>query len=373
MPLTTSNLLPIASPGALPECTPQQILFGPPVEPLERIKGYSPEKFEDFICEWAFYYVQEILKQYQQISHFGGAGDKGRDIVAYIDLASKACDIFQCKHYDHPLSPSDVWLELAKLCYYTHIKTIPIPRRYRFVAPQDVSAATGLLLEAPNDLRSGLIEVWQAATKEPLSKKLVKGTSILLDGDLLKHVNAFDFTIIGYKPILEVVAEHRKTTRFAPRFGGGLTKPLPSTPVPPTQLAAHETTYTSKLIDAYRDNLKDPAFDFDNLPAQVPFHRHFNRSRERFYCAETLREFARDALPEGTTFKAVQDQVFDRVVDVVEATHPCGYTRLVAVTNIAGGMQVTNHPLGVYLQTKSLQGICHQLANDDRITWVNDD
>lgn len=361
----------IEPPAIQTDCTPQQILTGPPIDPLDRVKIYSADQFEDFIKEWAYFFLQKISGKYERVMRFGGSGDQGRDIVAYAQLQpAPVCDYFQCKHYDHPLSVSDVLPELAKLCYFTFVGTIPVPKEYRFVAPYDVSADLGRLLESPDELRNELVRKWTATSKNSIKRRIISGQDVTLDNGLLQHVRDFDFSRVGCKPIHEVIDEHRRTVRYAPRFGGGLTKSLPSDQPPPAEIAPQETRYVEQLLEAYRDNTNDAALELTGLPSLEKLFRHFQRSRERFYCAETLREFAKDSLPDGTTFTAVQDQVFDAVVDVVESDHACGLTRLDATTRTAQSIHVANHPLGSYVKPKSLQGICHQLANDDRLKWV---
>lgn len=361
----------IEPPAIQSDCTPQQILTGPPIDPIDRIRIYSADQFEDFIKEWAFFYLQKVFGKYDRVMRFGGSGDQGRDIVGYAEPhPSLVCDYFQCKHYDHPLSLSDVLPELAKLCYFTFVGTIPVPRAYRFVAPHDVSAELGRLLEKPADIRAELIEKWSATSKNTIKRRIISGQDITLANGLLKHVEDFDFSRVGCKPIHELIEEHRQTIRYAPRFGGGLTKPLPADQSPPAEIAPQETRYVEQLLEAYRDNTKDAALALAGLQSLERLFRHFQRSRERFYCAETLREFAKDSLPDGTTFTAVQDQVFDAVIDTVDADHACGLTRLDATTRTAQSLRISNHPLGSYIKPKSLQGICHQLANDDRLKWV---
>jgi hypothetical protein len=367
----SDDIQQIERPTPRPQCSPEQILLGPSITPLDYIKLYSDADFEEFIREWAYFYLQELSHQYVKICRFGGAGDMGRDIVAYIDLAKQDCDIFQCKHYDHALHPGDIWPELAKLCYYTYGKRIPVPRKYVVLAPQDIGPELGRLLEDHIQLRSGLIAEWQNTTKkDSLAKKITKGSLIDLNGPLLAYVNAFDFSIVGHKPMLEIVAEHQKTIRYAPRFGGGLIKPCPPDKTPPDEIAPHESRYVEQLLEAYGDHLQDSTLDFAKLASQSALLAHFNRSRERYYCAETLREFARDTLPAAFTFENVQDQVHDAVIDTAEMPHASGYERVVETTKTAAAVHVTNHPLRSYLKPKSLMGICHQLANNDRLRWV---
>jgi hypothetical protein len=47
--------------------------------------------------------------------------DKGCDVVGIPQVGSLEWANFQCKHYDHPLMPSEVWVELGKVCFYTYI------------------------------------------------------------------------------------------------------------------------------------------------------------------------------------------------------------------------------------------------------------
>jgi hypothetical protein len=366
---------PVEKPAPCPECTPQQILSGPPVEPLDRIKNYSEAQFEAFIAEWAYYYLKELSGEYESVARTGGAGDKGRDVIGYVNKKpSIVYDVFQCKHYDAALAPSDIWIELAKLCHHTYTGVLAMPRKYRFVSPKDVGPKLGLLLEKPDELKAGLIKAWQNTTAaDPICKRLVAGATVLLDAHLLNHVEAFDFSVVGYKSMEEVVSEHRKTIRHAPRFGGGLVKSCPPDKSPPATPQPDEAVYVEALLAAYRDNLQDNTLDLTTLVKHGRLNQHFVRSRERFYCAETLREFAKDALPDGTTFEAVQDQIYEAIIDIVESDFPCGYSRVKEATKTASLLRVTNHILGSYLKSKSLQGICHQLANAARVEWVRND
>ncbi len=101
--------------------------------------------------------------------------------------------------------------------------------------------------------------------------------------------------------------------------------------------------------------------------------KDFRRQRERFYHAEALRNFARDTVPEGT-FDDLQDEVYHGVVDVTDATHPNGYERMKATVAQASTVALTANPLASVTKSQDRQGICHQLANEDRFKWVmNDD
>ena len=124
------------------------------------------------------------------------------------------------------------------------------------------------------------------------------------------------------------------------------------------------------MIEAYQDH-KDDGVKLETLSAHPELESHFARSRVRYFCAEMLRLDVRDNLPDGVTFEQVQDQVLDAVSDICEdRKHASGFDRVNAVTNHAGNYVVQDHPLKGYVKSQVLKGVCHQLANVDRLKWV---
>jgi hypothetical protein len=109
----------------------------------------------------------------------------------------------------------------------------------------------------------------------------------------------------------------------------------------------------------------------DDLKAHVSLSKDFLRQRERFYHAEALRNFARDTVPEGT-FESLQDEIYHGVVDTCDGTHANGFDRMRATITQAAQIAVTSNPLAPATKAQDRQGICHQLANEDRLTWVPD-
>ena len=58
------------------------------------------------------------------------------------------------------------------------------------------------------------------------------------------------------------------------------------------------------------------------------------------------------------------------VVDTHDASHPDGYARVCAVTKAARELQITANALISCTKPKDRDGICHQLANEDRMQWT---
>jgi hypothetical protein len=73
-------------------------------------------------------------------------------------------------------------------------------------------------------------------------------------------------------------------------------------------------------------------------------------------------------VPPGT-FKDLQSEVHAGVVDVEAAPHQDGYARMNAVTQAAAQLQLTSNALISVVKIHDRKGMCHQLANDDRLRW----
>lgn len=363
-----ADLDEIEQPGPQVPLTPEEILMGPSISPEKRIQLYEDGEFEEFIREWAFLCLQKS-GEYQGVRRFGGSGDLGRDIVGYLELPLKPArfDIYQCKHYKNPITPGEIWPEIAKLCVFTHEKRFPLPRYYFIVAPQDVGPKLGDLIDQPEKLRAELQVVWNNKCATAISK----GNSYILEGQLLTHIENFPFEIIRSKPIHEVIDDFSKCSRYAGRFGGGL-KRFPPDDLPPEVIDSREIRYVEQLIAAYSSEpgqkLRTVA---DVLASKFKYDLH--RQRERFYCAETLRRFARDNLPSAAPYEDISNQMYHGVIDCVIRTFSSGYQRMLETMKAAAQIEIANHPLRSYLKPQSKQGICHQLANDDRIHWVPED
>ena len=337
---------------------------GLPIPKAIRVKNFSPDEWEVFIEEWA----TSLENSYVKVRRFGGAGDCGVDIAGFCTDKGfeRTWDNYQCKRYAHPLRPSDIWVELGKIIYYSHIGEYTPPRKHYFVASHDVGTTLEKLLNKPTELHKKFKENWDGHCKS----KITTTKEIELNGDFLSYVDAFDFTIFSSKSHVELIEAHSHTGFHAVRFGGGLpARPEPETP--PAVPAASESRYIRQLLDAYGEHLGSPLPDMSALLAHSTLEKDFRRQRERFYHAEALRNFARDTVPEGT-FDDLKDEVYHGVVDVTDAVHPNGYERMKATVAQASTVALTANPLASATKSQDRQGICHQLANEDRLEWVVD-
>ncbi len=347
---------PTASPSSA------HVQSGIPVPKPIRVKNFSPDEWEDFIEEWA----TSLESVYIKVRRFGGAGDCGVDVAGFCTDKGfeDKWDNYQCKRYAHPLRPSDIWIELGKIIYYSSIGEYTPPRKHYFVASLGVGTTLEKLLNKPNELREKFKENWDGHCKSGITST----KKIELGGKLLSYVNAFDFKIFSSKSHVELIEAHSHTGFHAVRFGGGLPA-RPDPKAPPAVPAASESRYIRQLLDAYGDRLGCPIQDTSALVAHDMLEKDYRRQRERFYHAEALRNFARDTVPEGT-FDDLQDEVYHGVVDVTESPHSNGYERMKATVAQASSVALTANPLASVTKLQDRQGICHQLANEDRLKWV---
>lgn len=339
-----------------------RVLHGRLIPPQQQIFLYSSEEWEAFLEEWAHFQKTK----YKKIARLSGANDMGIDVAALTsdEGLHGVWDNYQCKHYDDALTPSIAFPEIGKILWYSFKKEYRPPRNYYFSAPRDCGMKLKKLLLNPEKLKVDFIASWQNSCAKNITDKEV----ISLDGDFLKYVQEFDFRIFQYKPTLELIDEHRKTPYFVRRFGGGLPD-RPKSACPPELPTGEESRYLQQLLQAYHSNKKVPFEDELALEGYPDLKAHFIRQREFFYHAESLRNFARDTVPSGT-FEELQDEVFAGVVDLQIQTFADGLAYLSATTQAAAELPMTANALIHVTKTQDKRGICHQLANVDRLIWV---
>jgi hypothetical protein len=353
-----SSTLLVTPPGR--NATPSDYVHsGQPIPAIERIRFFEPRAWEEFVLEW----VDSLRSEYERVERCGGAGDCGRDVIGISKCGTGVWDNYQCKHYRDPLTPSDVWTELGKLVYYTYLGEYTYPRKYSFVAPKGAGNKLSRLFKDKVSLKAQLIQNWDAYCLNGITTT----SQISLDQSLKAHLDKLDFSIFDAIPPLRLIDGHAKTKWHVSRFGGGL--PIrPPAVTPPDTPTAEEITYIRHLLDAYGSHLGRVIARLDDLKDD-DLKSHLLDSRREFYSAESLRTFSRDTLPPGE-FERLQDEVHSGIVDEVRVDHENGYRRVLAVVRVARSLQLTAHALVSRLTVRDRGGICHQLANDDKLRWI---
>jgi hypothetical protein len=157
---------PIVIPAATTVVAAQQMAGGPPIPPIARIRLYSAEEWEAFTNEWAHSFFQG-----KDVVRFSGAGDKGVDIAVFDpgQTFHGIWDGYQCKHYDNPLRPSDIYVELGKVLWFSFSGEYKAPRSYTFIAPRGIGTKLNSLLKSPDKFRQELVANWEKHCRKEIT------------------------------------------------------------------------------------------------------------------------------------------------------------------------------------------------------------
>ena len=345
----------------------EHVISGILIPKTQRVQLFSADEWEKFTEEWA----SSLKSSYHCVKRFAGAGDKGLDVVGFIasNQFSDGWDNYQCKFYDKPLTPTDAWVEFGKIIYFTHCGEYSPPRKYYFVAPKQIGTKLGKLLANAPKLKEELKRNWGKYCESAITST----ARIKLEGDLLAHLENFDFTIFDSISLVRMIEQHASTPFHAARFGGGLgTRPEPE--IPPEDTVSLDHRYVRQLLSVYAQSIGEDqqSPDLSLLDKDDGIRKNFRRQRERFYHAESLRNFSRDTVPPGV-FEALQNDIFDGVVEACESQHECSMNRLNATMSQAANVAVDASPLASATRPRDKQGMCHQLVNDSRLSWSEQD
>lgn len=342
--------------------TASHVVSGVPIPKTARIRQLSSAEWEEFTEEWA----SSLKSTYLKVERWGGAGDKGIDVVGIVDNKglNGVWDNYQCKHYQTALAPTDIWVEIGKVVYFSFNGDFYPPRKYYFICPQDIGTKLKNYLSNPDMLKTKLKINWAKYCET----KITSTSNIPLDGELLKYFDDFDFSIFSSRSHVELIEGHSNTPFHSVRFGGGL-RPRPPTENPPTEIQPSESRYIKQIYLAYSDHLSQKIENQADLNGHPNLGDDFLRQRERFYHAESLRNFARDSVPDGT-FDSLQDEVYHGVIDKHNMPYQDGLARMHETLSQSASLAIESNPLLSVIKVQDRQGICHQLANRDKLTWV---
>jgi hypothetical protein len=355
----TANSRPLkAEPGA-----PAQVGSGMNFPIAKLIEIFEPAQWEDFTEEWA----HSLKPAYKLVTRWTGAGDMGLDIFCFSSNNGfdGPWDNYQCKRYAQKLTPTDIWVELGKVIYYSHAGAYTVPESYYFAASQGIGLKLKRLLLKPADLKKGLIDNWSGYCLNGITET----KAVPLEGDLLSYLNKFDFRIFKMKSVVEMIAGHMKTPYHQRRFGTASFPERPPVQPAPDEIQPVESRYIEQLFDVYSEKLSVQLSDRSELAKHKEMQEHFNRSRQLFYHAESLRNFPRDSVDPGA-FDAIREEIYHGVVDTYEMDYADGLTRVRSTLKHAAMLTPNCNALCIRVQTQDKQGLCHHLANENRLQWV---
>ena len=336
-------------------------VFGSIIPPIDRLKIISAGDFEAMVQEWAYGYIKN---NYYDVVIVGGSGDKGRDVIAYIDEGKDKCDYFQCKRYATPLAPSNYWGEFSKLCYYTYIGAYKVPQKYYIVASQGVGQDLRDLIDNPTNINKGIISNWSKYGTKIITPK------IKLTKALKAYIEKFDFSIVDDISPVKLLDQYSQTPWYKYRFGGGLSK-KPRSKVP-TSMDEDEKNmvYVGELINAYNEYTKGKIFDLDSLKKSEDLLEHFSIQRECFHSSQALKRFARDELLEEEQYNDIKKEIYISVRDTTKENHESKLQKINKTLDKARNLPLDINELG-NIAPSDKNGICHELVNDKKLKWGN--
>ncbi|MFB9738838.1 ABC-three component system protein [Streptomyces thermocoprophilus] len=324
---------------------------------------YGPDQFEEFVKEW----VPTQGAKYDLVERQGGAGDHGIDVAGFLTQAKLEGEWhnYQCKQYKRDLSWTTAAQEMRKMFVAAAAGHFTVPSRYVFVA-LTFAASLKRLISKPSECRAKFLEDL-STTKDKLVTKL--------DDDERRKVKELaegtDFGMFSCVDLDQVLEEHMTTPHWLARFPHVPPAKGPIKLTPPERPRHDEARYVQRLVDVYRERFPDKINTLDQVEDVAEAKGHLLRQRVAFFAAESMRVFARDSTtPEY--FDQIKEDIYTIVVEASERSHPNGWERHAAVMICAGAVEVTETILKPYVGPEVRKGVCHHLANDDRLVWCRE-
>lgn len=375
--LSNKTVAPPLMPESLPSPSPwpnanARLLglgLGLPVAPLDRLAQFDAKEFERFTLEWAEGYLRAHINDVVEVQQRGGAGDKGRDIVVWIHPATNPLRyslIYQCKHYAAALGSGVAAGEIAKLLHYTFTKEVPVPRGYWFVTHKGVTGPLQDQLDDPPALQAFILNKWEDHCAKAVSSKF----QVELTPEFRAYIEAFDFSIFKAKQPQELLDEHAKTRYHLTVFGLPLIQRPPAT-TPPSTADPLEATYIAQLYAVISEALQTNVSAPQDFAHDGKLRALFDRSRITFYFAEGLKELARDQMADPQFFETLLEEFGDGLYHHYTTSGLTGLQRLIDTVKASQALQLSAHILAPHVQAKDREGMCHQLANVDRLNWCS--
>lgn len=340
--------------------------LGLPVDPLVRLAGFDAAAFERFTLEWAHGYLSKNIPGIHEIQQRGGSGDKGRDIIVWLDPPSarkRRWLCFQCKHLDEALGPGRAATEIGKLLYHAQQGEYPVPEEYWFVTHAGVTGTLQDLLDAPDKFRTFVLSNWSKHAERKIGTNPVH-----LTPELETFIQAVDFSRFRAKQPRELLDEHAQTPYHLRVFGLPLVERGPC-PQPPSHVAAAETEYLKQLYAVIGESLNRAVTGPEDFAHEGRSRALFERSRMTFYSAEGLKELARDTMLDARFFDTLLIEFIDGLYHDYTEFGITGHQRLINTIKSAQRIDIRGHLLHDHVVAADREGMCHHMANGKHVQW----
>lgn len=365
-----NNLNKVVDPIHNPELQNKNVFEASTTPPIERLEEMNSASFENFTLEWVYATRKDRFPN--GVFKYSGAGDKGRDIVCFIDdpqSENPRWINYQCKYFEGAVEPNKIWEEIAKITYYSFVKDFNPPQKSYFIAKKGMGPTLLDLLSNPQKLKTEFIKAWGNG------RKLGKNKNSVLKGDFKDYIDSFDFSIFFHIPPITLIDEHSKTNYHALRFGRGAKVKRPALNHPDEIISAEEEQleYIQQLLLAYSDYNKYSIINIEVLKKFEKLFKNFKEQRISFYFAEQLKQFGKETYPPNANYNDLMDQVYSGIFETLDMDYTDGHKRLLEVMKQAATLKITDHILKDNIKPRDLKGTCHQLSNEGKIKWIGED
>ena len=334
------------------------------------LKTMDEDTYEELVTSWAYWCLKiGKVKKYEDVFRIGGAGDGGIDVIAYYDIANRDYDIYQCKHYDHPVNRGDVIAELGKFLYHVYNGEFQMPRDYFLMAPQGLSGPFNKIYSFPDKLKQSIKNSWDKDIAGNIESKII----VKLEGDFVRFIDEFDykkFKLVSPDKLLEDVHQRENRHIYFQYFGYRKDELERVNIKKPAAHQDYEANYIHHLVDAYNDVDGVEKITPENV-GDSSFARHFDYSRDEFWMAESVRKMSEENCPGDTDeFRELENDMMHHVVDTNNESHKNAFERVKAVTKQATSMpKKENRIISGELSSGELKGVCFQLSNENKLIW----
>lgn len=152
---------------------------------------------------------------------------------------------------------------------------------------------------------------------------------------------------------------------------------LPTKPKVPQTVQDFELGYVIPLVNAYCEN-QDLAADEPGISDIPPkWAAHFQDQRRAFYMAEWLKDASWNCITNGQAqFEIFLETMYQGVNDTNLLPYASGYERLLKTLAQSTNVQLDGVALADIvdlIDIWSRKGSCHELAAQDRLSWVDPD
>lgn len=316
-------------------------------------------ELEQFCRQW----VERKATDYFEVKRFGGAGDKGRDVVGFFTAQrhEAAWDNYQCKQFRNKLGKSEGILAVAKVLYWASQGEFTPPRKFIFVAPKGINSKLLQIINKPAQFKFDLIGGWA----EICSKKIIDNADIKLEAEVADTVNAFDFSSISFVDVDEIIADPASKPLLFELFGSDPGE-YPRGVVP-IDVQEHEMVYMEALLQAYNDREGGAFACHQDILDHVEHGEDLREHRARFYEADGFQKFYRDnTSPE--TIAEFRRGIRLGIRETLKQPASDELKRVQSTMIQAANLQPAG-PLARYAYIPVKQGLCHHLVSDGEINW----